>query len=86
MNELTTIKEVQEGGKHLANWYLKHGYVLLDIQGQARARKYPEAKANGELYYVYRNPIYVVGRPDGVEPAPLIPGLSAGATSAADNI
>ena len=74
MNELlTTIKEVQEGGKRLANWYLDHGYVLLDIQQGARSRRYPGVSASGHQYYVYRNPVYVLGRPEGVEVAPFPP-------------
>ena len=66
---LATIKEVQEGGKHLANWYLSCGYVLLDIQGGARARHFPSVSASGQQYYVHRNPVYVLGRPEGVEAA-----------------
>lgn len=82
MNDaLAAIKEVQEGNRNDVNWYLKHGYVLLDIQSSARARQYPEAKPNGELYYVARNPVYIVGRPDGVVPAPLVPGNKPGGTN-----
>jgi hypothetical protein len=67
---LQTIKEVQEGGKFLANYYLERGYVLLDIQQAARARKFPQGGRNaGKEYYVYRNPIYIVGRPEDIEPA-----------------
>ena len=71
MNELlTTIKEVQEGGKNLANWYLDHGYVLLDIQPAARGQRFPtETGPNAGQWYVRRNPVYVVGRPEGVEAA-----------------
>lgn len=70
MNEvLVTIKEVQEGGKHLANHYLQHGYILLEVQQGARAQKMPEGGVNGRQYFVRRNPVYVLGRPDGVEPA-----------------
>jgi len=71
MNELlTTIKEVREGGQHYANWYLDHGYVLLDIQTGARAQRFPNVNAGGAQYYVRRNPVYVLGRPEGVEVAP----------------
>ena len=68
---LRTIREVQEGGKHLANWYLDHGYLLLAIQEGTRARSFPNLKVEGHQYqyYVRRNPVYVLGRPDGVEPA-----------------
>lgn len=71
---LETIKEVQEGGKHLANWYLSHGYILLAIQQGAWPKPLPLPNPNGQQYYVRRNPIYVVGRPDGVEPAPPFQG------------
>lgn len=67
---LTTIKEVQEGGKHLANWYLDHGYILLAIQPGAWPKVMPHSNPHGPQYYVRKNPIYVVGRPDGVESAP----------------
>ena len=70
---LTTIKEVQEGGKNLANWYLSHGYVLLDIQSGSRAQRFPAASASGFQYYVRRNPVYVLGRPEGVEASPPFP-------------
>jgi len=70
---LATIKEVQEGGKHLANWYLDHGYILLDIQSAARARLFHDASVSGRQYYVHRNPVYVLGRPEGVEVAPSPP-------------
>jgi hypothetical protein len=66
---LSTIKEVQEGGKYLANHYLSKGYLLLDIQVGARATRFPEENRGGQQYYVRRNPVYVLGRPDGVEPA-----------------
>lgn len=68
---LATIKEVQEGGKHLANWYLDHGYVLLDIQSSSQARKAPDAI--GKQYFIRRNPIYILGRPKGVKVAPFPP-------------
>lgn len=78
MNEmLSTIKEVQEGGKRLANHYLSHGYLLLDIQTGARARKFPEINRGGQQYYVHRNPVYVLGRPEGVEIAPALPPRSS---------
>lgn len=71
MNELLpTIKEVQEGGKWLANHYLDHGYVLLDIQAGARGQQFPDKGPNAGQWYVRRNPVYVVGRPEGVEAAP----------------
>lgn len=70
---LRSIKEVQEGGKRLANWYMEHGYILLDIQSGARAARYPAKSADGREYYVRRNPVYVVGRPEGVEAAPSPP-------------
>lgn len=72
MNEiLATIKEVQEGGKNFANWYLERGYILLDIQSGSRAQRYPGGmNASGQQYYVRRNPVYVLGRPEGVEAAP----------------
>lgn len=70
---LITVKEVQEGGKYLANHYLSHGYILLDIQAGTRAQKFPEENRSGQQYYVRRNPVYVLGRPDGVKPAPPIP-------------
>jgi hypothetical protein len=66
---LENIKEVQEGGKRLANWYLDHGYILLDIQSGSRAARYPAKSADGREYYVRRNPVYILGRPEGVEPA-----------------
>lgn len=65
---LLTIKEVQEGGKGLANWYLNNGYLLLDIQQAGRAQKFPEENRGGQQYFVRRNPIYILGRPDGVKP------------------
>ena len=67
---LLTIREVQEGGKHLANWYLSNGYVLLEIQLGARTAWFPHNASNGGQAYVRRNPIYVLGRPEGVNPAP----------------
>ena len=68
---LRSIKEVREGGQHCANWYLNHGYVLLAIQEGARAGSFPTIQRAGHQYqyYVRRNPVYVLGRPDGVEPA-----------------
>lgn len=65
------IQEVQEGGKRLANHYLKHGYILLDIQAAARSRQYnPDVQTgNAQQYYVHRNPVYVLGRPEGVPQA-----------------
>ena len=70
-NPLATIKEVQEGGKWMANHYLRHGYVLLAILEGARADSFPDSQAPGQQYryYVRRNPIYVLGRPEGIEPA-----------------
>lgn len=75
---LRTIKEVQEGGKRLANWYLEHGYVLLEVQEGARARSFPDTDAGGHQYryYVHRNPVYVLGRPEGVDAAPAPPPRS----------
>lgn len=70
---LKTIKEVQEGGKRIANHYLSHGYVLLDIQQAARSRRFPDDNKSGQQYYVHRNPVYVLGRPDGVDEAPALP-------------
>ncbi len=70
---LNTIKEVQEGGKRLANWYLEHGYILLDIQSASRSRRFPEDNRLGQQFYVHRNPVYVLGRTEEVEPAPLMP-------------
>lgn len=70
---LITIKEIQEGGKYLANHFLSYGYILLDIQAGTRAQKFPEENRSGQQYYVRRNPIYVLGRPDAVEPAPPVP-------------
>lgn len=72
MNELlTTIKEVQECGRRNANWYLEHGYILLDIQSGARARQYPNgAIQQGNQFYVYRGPVYILGCPEGVKAAP----------------
>jgi len=72
---LTTIKEVQEGGKNFINWYLSQGYILLAIQPGARAATFPQPNPNGQQQYVRRNPVYVAGRPDGVEPAPPWPGV-----------
>ena len=76
MNELLlTIKEVQEGGKRLANHLLDRGYILLDVQASARQRSFPatDLPGNQYRYYVYRNPVYVLGRPEGVEPAEPLP-------------
>lgn len=72
---LANIKEVQEGGKYLANWYLDHGYILLDIQFATRGVKFNgrENIQNSQMYFVRRNPCYVLGRPDGVDPAPAPP-------------
>lgn len=67
---LRTIQEVQEGGKRLANHYLSHGYLLLAIQGGARARQFPGQSVGGQQWYVRRDPVYVLGRPEGVEAAP----------------
>ena len=66
---LPTIKEVQEGGRNLANWYLEHGYVLLAIQASSRGQQFPGEGANAGQWYVRRNPIYIVGRPEGVDAA-----------------
>lgn len=71
MNEiLQTVKEVQECGKYKANFYLEHGYLLLDIQTGARSSKFNanSTDGNAQQYYVRRNPVYVLGRPEGVEP------------------
>lgn len=73
MEIVTTIKEIQEGGKKVANWYLEHGYLLLDIQPGARASRFPEENRGGQQFYVRRNPVYVLGRPEGVEVAPPMP-------------
>lgn len=71
MNELLlSIKEVQECGKKLANHYLEHGYLLLDIQTGTRIGKYPDDNKGGQNYFIRRNPIFVLGRPEGIEPAP----------------
>lgn len=71
---LLSIQEVQEGGKRLANWYLSHGYVLLDIQSASRSDKHPKDSQSGlSQVYVRRNPVYVVGRPKGVDEAPRMP-------------
>ncbi|KKM95481.1 hypothetical protein LCGC14_1187790 [marine sediment metagenome] len=66
---LATIREVREGGQRVANHYLSRGYVLLDVQGQARSRRIApqDARQEGRQYYVQRQPVYVVGRPEGVE-------------------
>jgi hypothetical protein len=70
MDEVTgTIKEIQEGGKRIANHYLSHGYVLLSVQSGARIEKFPDGGPNAGQYYIRRNPVYVLGRPEGVEPA-----------------
>jgi hypothetical protein len=68
------IQEVQECGKRLCNHLLRYGYVLLDIQGGARSRQYNphDERANAQQYYVHRNPVYVLGRPEGVEQAPMM--------------
>lgn len=68
---LATIREVQEGGKFLANWYLDRGYILLEIQSGAQIRKSPSGF--DRQYFIRKNPIYVVGRPDGVAIAPRPP-------------
>ena len=76
MNELLlTIKEVQEGGKRLANHLLDRGYLLLDVQASARQSSFPATNLPGNQYqyYVNRNPVYVLGRPEGVEPAEPLP-------------
>lgn len=71
---LLNIKEVQDGGKRLANWYLDHDYILLDIQPGARSRKHPDdGNAIGNIYYIAKSPTYVLGRPAGVPPAPPMP-------------
>lgn len=70
MNELfPTIREVQEGGRRLANHLLAAGYILLDIQPAARSRQYNphDDRGNAQIYYVHRNPVYVLGRPEGVK-------------------
>lgn len=76
MNDLLpTIREVQEGGKYLANHYLAHGYLLLDIQVGTRGQRFSDKTEdqNAQQFFVRRNPVYVLGRPEGVEPAPPIP-------------
>lgn len=76
--QLLGIREVQEGGKRLANWYLGHGYILLDVQSGARARQFASQSVSGQQWYVYRHPVYVLGRPEGVAPAgppELTPGI-----------
>lgn len=70
---LATIEEVQEGGKRLANHFLRHGYILLDIQQGARAQRFPDGNLNGRQYFVRRNPVYVLGRPKNVKEAPAPP-------------
>ena len=75
---LRTIQEVQEGGRRLANWYLEHGYILLDVQSGARGRQFAGEGAGGNQWYVYRHPVYVLGRPEGVDiasPPEMIPGI-----------
>jgi hypothetical protein len=67
---LANIKEIQECRKNNANWYLDHGYILLEIQALSRATLYPETNVGQQGYYVSRHPIYILGRPDGVEAAP----------------
>ncbi len=67
---LNTIKEVQEGGKKMANWYLEHGYVLLHVSGGSRLGRFPAGSPRAAEFFVRRNPVFVVGRPEGVEVAP----------------
>jgi len=64
-NGLEDIKEVTTGGKDTANWYLKRGYRLLSIQSVAA----PGVRTDG-AFYISRRPVFIVGRPDGVERAP----------------
>lgn len=67
---LKTIKEVQECGKRKANYYLDHGYILLDVQTATRGTKFNEHELTGQQYYARRNPIFVLGRPEGIKQAP----------------
>ncbi len=70
MNEnLREIHEVRDGGVRLANWYLSKGYVLLDIQSASRARNFDSPNPGGARSYVHKNPVYVVGCPEGTPPA-----------------
>lgn len=76
MNDLLAqykIIEVQEGGKNLANWYLKHGYILLDIQTGSRGMKFASSDIAGQQYYVRRNPVFIVGRTEEIKHAPYPP-------------
>jgi len=63
------IVEVRECGQHNANFYLTNNYVLLDVQqGTYSTRHFTEpAGEHAGGYFVRRNPIYVLGRPEGVE-------------------
>lgn len=70
---LNTIVEVQEGGKNFTNWYLKHNYILLDIQTGTRGQKFSQEDLTGQQYYVRRNPVYIVGRTADVPEAPPMP-------------
>ena len=57
MNEhLRTIVEVQDGGSRRANWFLAHGYVLLDIQVASRERR-----GSAELRIDSKDAVFTVG-------------------------
>lgn len=62
------IKEVQDEGKRLANYYLDKGWVLLDIQPGSRTGRFPSENPTGFQFYVRKDPVYVVGRPGFVDP------------------
>lgn len=63
------IKEVRETGARNTNFLLAHDWVLLEIQFSSWSATHGITKGvqNSGSYYVRRGPIYVVGRPDGVE-------------------
>ena len=64
-----SIKEIREVGSWKANFLLEHDWVVLDVQSATRSARHAMSPAglNNGAYYVRRGPIYVVGRPDGVE-------------------
>jgi len=73
MEALGTIKEVVTCQYRRANLFLEAGYILLDIQPTAFSTIHPESEAEGDKSigprrFVGRAPMFVLGRPEDVEP------------------
>ena len=64
------IEELVEVRIRDVNDYLRHDYQFLAIQSISISARHPTAEADkaNKNYYVRRYPVYVLGRPPGVEP------------------